>query len=31
MKPNFKDDYPFLNELFAAEMGKVEIKLNYLV
>ena len=26
MKPNFKDGYPFPNELFAAEMRKTEIK-----
>ena len=28
MKPNFKDGYPFLNELFAIEMGKTDIKMN---
>ena len=26
MKPNFKDGYPFPNELFAVEMRKTEIK-----
>ena len=28
MKPNFKDGYPFFNELFATEMGKTDIKMN---
>ena len=28
MKPNFKDGYPFLMELFAVEMGKTKIKKN---
>ena len=28
MNPNFKDGYPFSRELFAAEMGKTEIKMK---
>ena len=28
IKPNFKDEYLFLKELFAAEMGKTDIKMN---
>ena len=28
MKPNFKNDYPFLKDLFVVEMGKTEIKRN---
>ena len=28
MKPNFKNDYPFSKDLFAVEMGKIEIKMN---
>ena len=28
MKPNFKDGYPFLKEVFAMETGKTEIKMN---
>ena len=28
MKPNFKDGFPFSKHLFAAEMGKTEIKMN---
>ena len=28
MKPNFKDEYPFLKESFAVEMRKTEIKMN---
>ena len=27
-KPNFKDEYPFLKELFALEIVKTEIKMN---
>ena len=30
-KPNLKDGYPFLKELFAVEMGKTEIKMNKLM
>ena len=28
MKPNFKDGYPYSKELFAAEMGKIKIKMK---
>lgn len=28
MKPNLKDGYPYSKELFAAEMGKIKIKMK---
>lgn len=28
MRPNFKDGYPYSKELFAAEMGKIKIKMK---
>ena len=31
MKPNFRDSHPFSKHLFAAEMGKTDIKMNKLV